>query len=192
MFGENKKIIGIWYIISFIALAVGVFIGAIYYVYNHIGSADIKNYLDGYTNTLRNGMNMNSIIMSTMKSYIFLFLCVCISGLFKLGPILSFFVLIRKGFVDAFTTSAMVDVYGFGGIILSVSSMIRIVVLIPVLCVLSAMSVFLSKNRRLLERRDKIIYIIFLVIVFTIFCGCALFEGILTTTFMKWLAFKVT
>lgn len=192
MFSENRKIINIWYAVSFTAIAVGVIIGTLYYVHDFIASAEIKNYLDNYSNSLGNGMDLNIIIKSTMKSYVFLFISVAISGIFKSGIFLNFFMLMRKGFINAFTTAAMIDVYGLGGVALSLSSIVQIVVLVPVLCVFSAMSAFMSKNHVFSEKRDKIIYIIFLIVIFTIFCGCALFEGILTTTFMKWLAYKVT
>lgn len=192
MFSEHKKIITILYIAAMTFIATGIVIGAVYYVYNFLKTAEIKNYLDGYTNSLRNGMNFNALIKSSLKSNLILFSGIVIASFFKFGPFISGFFLIRKGFVSAFTTAAMIDVYGLGGLALAGGSLFQIIILIPVLAVFAAVSVFHSKNRRLFEKRDKIIYIIFLFIVFTIFCSCALLEGILTTTFMKWLAFRVT
>lgn len=192
MFKENKRTIGILYVISFAAIGVGVILGAVYYVYKFINTAEIKNYLDAYLNSLRNGMDLMVLIKTTLKSYLLLFIGVIFASFFKYGQFLTLFLLIRKGFVSAFTTSAMIDVYGLGGISLCLSSLFQILILIPTLAVFSAVSVFRSKKKTEFEKNDKIIYIIFCIVIFTIFCGCAVLEGLLNTTFMKWISFKVT
>ena len=192
MFLQNKKTITGWYITALVLIFIGVVVGSLYYTYNFLKSAEIKNYLDGYTNSLRNGMDFTGIIKKSLKSNTILFVIISTASFFKRGFLVSAFFLVRKGFISAFTTSAMIDVYGFNGLTLAGSSISEILVFIPLLAFFSAISVFVSKNRRIFEKRDKIIYIIFLLVVFTIFCGCALLEGITTTTFMKWLAFKVT
>ena len=192
MFLNNKKIINKWYIISFSMIFLGVLVGALYYTYKFSNTADVKNYLDGYVNSLRNGMSLRSVIYSSIKSYSIMFILIFLSSFSKCGPILAFFLLIRKGFVNAFTTSALINVYGLGGIALSLSCIVQIMVLVPLMAVFSAVTAFTSQNKGKFEKRDKIIYIIFSMAIFTIFCGCALLEGILNTTFMKWVAFKVT
>lgn len=192
MFGNNRKVIGILYILAFTAILAGVVLGTSYYIYKFIKSAEVKNYLDGYTDSLRNGMNLSAIIKSSVKSYSLIFFCIVIASFFKIGPFFVGAVLVRKGFISAFTTAAMIDVYGFWGVILSGATFVHIIVFIPILALLASVSVLYSKNRKSLDKSDKIIYIIFLIVIFTIFCGCAFFEGFLTTTFMKWLAFKVT
>ena len=192
MFQNNKKIINKWYIVSFSMIFLGVLVGALYYTYKFSNTADVKNYLDGYVNSLRNGMSLRSVIYSSIKSYSIMFILIFLSSFSKCGPILAFFLLIRKGFVNAFTTSALINVYGFGGIALSLSCIVQIMVLVPLMAIFSAVTAFTSQNKGKFEKRDKIIYIIFSMAIFTIFCGCALLEGILNTTFMKWVAFKVT
>ena len=192
MFLNNKRTINKWYIVSFSMIFLGVLVGALYYTYKFSNTADVKNYLDGYVNSLRNGMSLRSVIYSSIKSYSIMFLLIFLSSFSKCGPILAFFLLIRKGFVNAFTTSALINVYGLGGIALSLSCIVQIMVLIPLMAIFSAVTAFTSQNKGKFEKRDKIIYIIFSMAIFTIFCGCALLEGILNTTFMKWVAFKVT
>lgn len=192
MFLNNKRTINKWYIVSFSMIFLGVLVGALYYTYKFSNTADVKNYLDGYVNSLRNGMSLRSVIYSSIKSYSIMLILIFLSSFSKCGPILAFFLLIRKGFVNAFTTSALINVYGFGGIALSLSCIVQIMVLIPLMAIFSAVTVFTSENKGKFEKRDKIIYIIFSMAIFTIFCGCALLEGILNTTFMKWVAFKVT
>lgn len=192
MFLENKRTITVWYITALVLISIGVIVGALYYAYNFLGTAEIKNYLDGYINSLRNGMDFAGIIKKTLKSNTLLFCIIAVASLFKYGPFISAFFLLRKGFISAFTSAAMSDVYGFSGLLFSSGSLTEVLIFIPLLAFFSAISVFVSKNRRTFEKRDKIIYIIFSLVVFTIFCGCAFLEGIITTTFMKWLAFKVT
>ena len=138
MFSENKKIITILYIAAMTFIATGIVIGAVYYVYNFLKTAEIKNYLDGYTNSLRNGMNFNTLIKSSLKSNLILFAGIVIASFFKFGPFISGFFLIRKGFVSAFTSAAMIDVYGFGGLALAGGSLFQIIILIPVLAVFAA------------------------------------------------------
>ena len=192
MFLNNKRTINKWYIVSFSMIFLGVLVGALYYTYKFSNTADVKNYLDGYVNSLRNGMSLRSVIYSSIKSYSIMFILIFLSSFSKCGPILAFFLLIRKGFVNAFTTSALINVYGLGGIALSLSCIVQIMVLIPLMAIFSAVTAFTSQNKGKFEKRDKIIYIIFSKAIITIFCGCALLEGILNTTFMKWVAFKVT
>ena len=192
MFLNNKRTINKWYIISFSMIFLGVLVGALYYTYKFTNTADVKNYLDGYVNSLRNGMSLRSVIYSSIKSYSIMLILIFLSSFSKCGPMLAFCLLIRKGFVNAFTTSALINVYGLGGIALSLSCIVQIMVLIPLMAIFSAVTAFTSQNKGKFEKRDKIIYIIFSMAIFTIFCGCALLEGILNTTFMKWVAFKVT
>ena len=192
MLKENKKIIGIWYIVSYTAITIGVIIGSFYYIYKFNQSAEVKNYLDAYTNSLRSGMNFNDLLKSSFKTYSLLFLVIVVASLFKYGGFFTLFVLIRKGFISAFTTLAMIEVYGSGGILLVTSLLPEILFIIPVLALFSSISIFYSQNKQKCEKRDKILYIIFCGVIFTIFCGYVILEGFITTTFMKWIAFKVT
>ena len=41
MLKENKKIIGIWYIVSYTAITIGVIIGSFYYIYRVNQSAEV-------------------------------------------------------------------------------------------------------------------------------------------------------
>ena len=192
MLQENKKLISIWYTLSFCIIAIGVIAGAVYYTYKFKSSAEIKNYMDGYTNSLRNGMDLLPIIKSSLKSYIIIFLGIVISMFFKHGYLLSFFLICRVAFINSFTISSMIDVYGGTGLLLALSSITQILVITPLLALYTTVAYFFSTKRKEFGKRERIIYIIFFVAIFTIFCGCAALEGIITTTFMKWLAFKVT
>ena len=95
MFQNNKKIINKWYIISFSMIILGVLVGALYYTYKFSNTADVKNYLDGYVNSLRNGMSLRSVIYSSIKSYSIMFILIFLSSFSKCGPFLAFFLLFR-------------------------------------------------------------------------------------------------
>lgn len=110
----------------------------------------------------------------------------------KYGYIISLFSVAKRGFVSSFATSAMIDVYGFKGIFLSLANIPQSLIIIPFAALLVSVSFIYSKNREKFDKKEKIIYIIFSLVIFTVFCVSALCEGFLTTTFMKWLANKVT
>ena len=188
----NKRKIGVLYFLSFVLISIGVIAGTVYYSYNFIRTADVKNYLDSYVNSVKNGMDMTILIKSSIKSYSILFVLIIISAFIKFGPRVTAFILLRKGFISAFTTAAMIDVYGVGGVILSLASCVRIIVFMPVLALFVSVTTYFTKNRADFNKKEKIIYIIFSVMIFTIFCACAFIESFMTTTFMKWIAFKVT
>ena len=192
MLSENKKTIEILYIISFIIFAVGSVAGSFYFKYNFSGTESVENYLSGYVSSLKTGMDFKSLVNSSIKNYAILFTIIAISSLFKVGPLFSGAVLLRKGFVNAFTASAMFDIYNFKGVILSFVFIPQILLIFPLTALLNAVCITYLSKRAYFERKDKIIYIIFLVIIFTIFCISAVCEGFLTTTFMKWVSNKVT
>ena len=83
MFLENKRTITVWYITALVLISTGVIAGALYYAYNFLGTAEIKNYLDGYMNSLRNGMDFTGIIKKSLKSNTLLFCIIAVTSLFK-------------------------------------------------------------------------------------------------------------
>lgn len=190
-FANRNKFILLYYI-SFTAVAAGVVIGTLYYIFNFWGNEESALQINSYINSLKSGMDIKAIIKSSIKTYAVLFLIIYISSYFKLGYIASFFWLGRKGFINAFTISAMLDAFGINGLILSLSNIPQAVILLPVSALFSSSSYLYSKNKSEFDKKEKFIYIIFSIIVFTIFCICALTEGVITTTFMKWVAYKVT
>lgn len=183
---------GIVYTAAYLLTVAGVLAGIVYYIYKFSGSAEVKNYLDSYTDSLRDGMDFNTVVKNALKSYLILYICILTCSFFKLGKFVSAAVLLRKGFVSAFTAAAISDVYGFSGIALTAAVMPQTILMIPIMSAYCAAAFCFYENRENTDRRGKIIYIIFLIAVFTIFCGLAFSEGIITTTFAKWLAFKVT
>lgn len=192
MFGENKKKTDILFVIAFLAIGIGSIAGSVYYSYCYKGSEDVENYLNDYIVGLKSGMDFYSVVKSSAKSYIFSSLVIAAASFLKLGPFVTLGFLIRKGFVNSFTSAAFFDLYGLKGLAFLLSSAPQILILIPSYALLFSVCTIFSRYRRDFEKKDKIIYIIFLTIITAIFCICAVLEGFTTTTFMKWIAMKVT
>ena len=190
-FANRNKFIFLYYI-SFAVIAAGAVIGSLYYTLNFFGDRESALHINDYINSLKSGMDIKPIIKSSIRTYSILFLVIYISSYFKRGYIMSFFWLGRKGFINAFTLSAILDVFGVNGVFLLLSNIPQALILLPVSALFSSSAYLYSKNKSEFNKKEKIIYIIFSIVVFTTFCVCALTEGIITTTFMKWVANKVT
>lgn len=192
MYFENKKLINIFFAVSYIILFISTIIGGGYLIMTNGGSSEISQYIENYTLSIKQGMNLWGIVKSSCISYLIITMLIFISSFFKIGPAVSLFLIARKGFVDGFTLTAMASTYGLKCFHLYVPYLPQALLVIPILSFFSSVSAALSIVRKETERKSKIIYIIFSMIIITIFCICSFFEGLLTTTFVKWLAFKVT
>ncbi len=192
MFFEHKRSINLFFVLSFSVLLISTIAGSIYFI-KVIGTTDdIKLYMSNYANSIKNGMNFWGIVKSSVLSYGIMTCVIFISSYFQIGYVFSLLMYARKGFVDGFTVSAITASYSFRGLHLYVPYIPQALMFIPLTCFYIAVSAVFSKNRKLIDKKTKIIYIIFSIIVFAIFCICCIFEGLLTTTFAKWLSVKVT
>ncbi len=192
MFYEHRKSINLFFFLSFVVLFISTAIGSLYLVKVFGTAEDIKEYMVNYTNSIKSGMNLWGIVKSSMLSYGVMTVVIFISSYFHIGYIFSLLVCARKGFVDGFTLSAIITSFGLRGLHLYVPYIPQSLIIIPVMSLYIAVSAIFSQNRKLMDKKTKIIYIIFSLVIFTIFCICCFFEGLLTTTFAKWLSSRVT
>lgn len=192
MLFEHKRSINLFFFLSFSVLFLSTLVGSLYLIKAFGTAEDIKQYMENYTNSIRSGMNLWGIVKSSMLSYGIMTVIIFISSYFHVGYIFSLLVCARKGFVDGFTLSAIITSFGIKGLHLYVPYIPQALIIIPVMSLFIAISAVFSLNRKLIDKKSKIIYIIFSLIIFTIFCICCIFEGLLTTTFAKWLSLKVT
>ncbi len=192
MLSENKKLIEMFYVMSFAIFAVGSAVGALYFKYNFEGNDSVSAYMKQYALSLRSGMDFKMLVNTSIKNYLALFAIITFSSFFKFGPLFSCLALLRKSFVSAFTASAIFDVYSWNAVFLLSALLPQILIIFPLAALLNSVCITYLTKHTLLERKDKTIYIIFLIIIITIFCASAVCEGFLTTTFMKWGANKVT
>lgn len=192
MYLENKKFIDIFFAVAYVVLFISTVIGGIYLITTYNPSQDIVSYIDNYTNSIKKGMNLWGIAKSSSVSYTVLLVIIFLTSFFRIGPVISLLMIARKGFIDGFTLSAMFMIRGMKGIHLYIPYLPQALIVLPFISLFTAISATMSANRKEMDRKSKIIYIIFFIIIITIFCISSFFEGLLTTTFAKWLAFKVT
>ncbi len=189
---EYKRSINLFFVLSFFVLFISTIAGSIYLIKVYGSTQDIKLYMENYTNSIKSGMDLWGIVKSSLLSNAVLLIIIFLSSYFHLGYVLSALICVRKGFVDGFTISAINIVYGINGFHLCIPYIPQALIVIPLICFFMAVSAVFSKKRKLMDKKAKIIYIIFSIVVFTIFCISCVFEGLLTTTFAKWLSLKVT
>ena len=192
MFLQKFKNLNFIYIVSFVMLFIGSIIGGVYFLKLYPNSSDVADYLNSYVTQLKDGINTKAVIISSIKEYGILSLLILISGFFKFGPLISFFLLIRKSFVMSFTLSAMISEYGLKGIIYNLHIIPQALLTMPVLMFFISVGACYSVKHSIFNKKEKFIYIIFSILVFTIFCVSALAEGFLSTIFYKWLISRVT
>lgn len=189
---ENKKQLNLIYCIALSFIALGAILGAVYYIFSFWGETTALRQIESYILSLKMGMDIKSVVISSIKAYSLLFVTVYICSYIKLGYLISFFSIARRGFVNAFAATAMINVCGWRGVLMYLSNLPQAVILLPISALFVSVGYTYHKNKANYDKREKIIYIIFSIIVFTVFCVSALCEGLLTTTFMKWLVNKVT
>lgn len=189
---EYKRSINLFYGLFLVVLFISTIAGSIYQLIVYGSAQDIKLYMESYTNSIKSGMDLWGITKSSLLSNTIFLIIVFISSYFNLGYVLSIIICLRKGFIDGFTISAINTVYGLKGVHLLIPYIPQALILIPIICLFMSVSGVFSKNRKYMDKKLKIIYIIFSIIIFTIFSVSCVLEGLLTTTFAKWLSMKVT
>lgn len=192
LLSEYKRSITLFCGLFFAVLFISTIAGSIYLIKVYGSAQDIKSYMESYTNSIKSGMDLWGITKSSLLSNAIFLIIVFISSYFNLGYVLSIIICMRKGFIDGFTISAINTVYGLKGAHLLIPYIPQALILIPLTCLFMSVSGVFSKNRKYMDKKSKIIYIIFSVAVFTIFSVSCVLEGLLTTTFAKWLSIKVT
>lgn len=192
MINENKRQLWRVYIIALSTFISGVIVGAVYYAYKYYNSPSISSYSKNYIATLKSGMSFSEVSITAAKSYLYITVAIAVAAFFKVGIFISLAIFAKKGFVSAFTTAAMINSFGVKGLAMVVPMLPQMLIAVPTIAFTISLCRIYHHERNEIDNRSKIIYIIFLLLCCTIFCTSAITEGFLTTTFMKWLAFKVT
>lgn len=173
------------YYVFFALLGIGAVAGSLFYVNHIIGEGDIKQYMDSCIAWAGEGADLKALAASAVKRNMHMMLIMLIGSLFKPGIILIGAQIIRRGFVMGFTSCAVLKAYGFKSLYAITAMIPQNILSVPALILLAAVLSCSAAARG--EERDKkfyAFYIIFLILIFSIFCAAALAEGYLTTTFM--------
>ncbi len=184
---ENYRSLKISYIVFTAIAALGAAFGALYFVNIYSGSGEIKSYLDQFTAAL-SGASRTGIMLRQIKlSAVFTAICViCSFG--KIGVIPIAAITARRGFIYGFSDAALIAAYGRTGVLLVLSRLPEFVFILAAVTVCSSVCGAVATGR--IERNKKFIicYLLFIAIIYAIFCIGAVCEGFISTTFMKLLA----
>lgn len=184
---KSYKYITVFYIILFVAAALGAGLGALYYVNKFAQGDDIINYLDGFAKTMQKGVDGGSIALRSIKNSLVIIGIFAICSFFRLGMIPVIALAARQGFVIGFANAVFIGSYGNQGLLIALSrlpenSLYFAAVLITGAAVCAAALLRPEKNKSFLK-----IFLVFLFFSVSTFCASAFVEGYLTTTFMKML-----
>lgn len=140
----------------------------------------LKTSVSGYTTSAANGIK--SVLSDNMK----LFLPIAAAGLFKWGILIIGAVILLKGYCTGFAITAVLRVYGLGGMILCGAN------IISALCIIPSVALYGSATarggvRETYERTDIFKrYFLFLFIIAAVFAADCMLRGFLSTVFMKY------
>lgn len=164
--------------------AVGISVGAIYA--GNLGndtSETLRAYLSEY---FANGARPNKeIFIGSLYDNLKIFAVIFIAGFFKAGIAADLGISLVEGFISGFGSGTLIKLLGFKGFLLGASSIASSIIFVPALVIYGAYSVRFGLQMRKNEYGAKKEYFIFSALALTIFCVGALFDGYITTTFMK-------
>lgn len=189
---NNCKIITRFYIILLAAVGVGSVLGALYYVNQYSGSEEIKNYLDGFIGSIKNGSDNMKIAARAFRGFVITAAVMCVCAAVRPGIIAISFIAVRQGFVYGFTNSAVMDGYGINGLFITLSRFPAFALAIISIAALGSINCAVASKRLEPQKKFKIFYLIFLTAVIAIFCAAGAAEGFISTTFMKLVPVSVT
>ncbi len=168
----------------------GVLIGSIYASGIEGADADkIKEYLLGF---FENNIRSNTeIFVSSLLDNLKIFFVIFLFAFFKIGTPFIMGVGCVEGFISGFTVATLVKAMGTKGILLNLSSIFSVLIFVINLMFFSAFSMEFGLGGGKKEKTAKKNYIIISLIFLTIFCVASVFDGYITTTFMKLIATKL-
>lgn len=193
IYDELIRKLGRLYKIFFLVMALGTVLGAVFYVNRYSLQGDIKQYMNGCIEGVRNSGDFRAVAIETIKSNAKMFCIMLIASGFRPGIIIIAAQVIRRGFIMGFTSCALFEAYGASSFYALISIFPQSILAVPALVLLAAALSMTALNKG--ERREKkiyLFYIIFLVLIFTIFCITAFAEGYLSTIFMGKMIDSVT
>lgn len=188
---KNMRESSILFVFLLCTLAVGVILGSIWLVRSELSGGDISTYISTFLESSKGEMDKWGIFKSTLIENGVYLIIIFISGFFRIGIAFTLAALVRKGFVLGFTIASFIKIYGIKGLMPVLSMLPVNLLIIPAVITFSVISVNLSVKKEKNEKKNIIFYIFFALIVMSIFCAAAFFEGYITTIFMKFTATKL-
>lgn len=174
----------IW--IMLLVFTLGIFIGSVYASGIKGTDADeMYEYLCGFfENNKRSG---GEIFLTSFLDNLKLFLLIFVSGFFKIGTPFIMGAGCVEGFISGFTVASLVKIMGTKGMLLNLSSIFSVLIFVISLLFFGAYSMEFGLRGGKSEKNIKKKYIIISSIFLTTFCIASLFDGYITTIFMKFI-----
>lgn len=136
-------------------------------------------------------LNCYNVAIGALKENAIMFGLIFLSAFFKAGIILDGFVLARRGFVIGFTLSSFLKIFGNYGLLAVLAMVPELLIFLPVLLKFSSTSTKISIFNKESKKNILFFFIIFSILIATIFCGSAFWNGYITTIFMKRASVKI-
>lgn len=178
--------------VLYVFLAIGTVMGGLFLVNRYGNSTDIKNWIDMYLLQIQAGIDKNNIFMNSIKNSVFTLIIFFICSFFRCGPLIISAEIVRRGFVTGFTAAAFMKYYGIKGMVLIISLLPHIIILLPAGLIYASVGCAFALKKIEREKKYIIFYIFFSILILAIFCISSIFEGFLSTIFMKWVTNSVT
>ncbi len=183
---DEKRYIKKLIYICFLLFAAGVAAGAVYCGFlddaqNSSISRYLTKYFDGYAKNADYITIFKGSLWGCFKSFLVIYLC----SFVRPGVIGSAGTVILKGFSSGFSTASFVKLYGIKGLLITSTNFLSQMIYIPTLLLLCAASVNLSVNTFRGEKEGRRRFNLLAICCLTIFCVAAVFDALITTTFMK-------
>ena len=190
--GENRAGTAVYAVLLFM-LALGVTAGCVCITKSWSGVGEsVTEYLKSvFASDAARGSSMD-VFKSSFASSLITIAVVFFSGFFRFGFLVTGAVVIRKGFVTGFTAASFIRAYGAKGIAAMLSASPSMLVTLPALMILSAVSIIFSRNENKFQKKFIFSYIFFGIFMIAIFCAASFSDGFLTKTFMNWIIPKIT
>ncbi len=186
----RNKGAGVYLLLMAGIFLVGIILGSIYARdISKDESSELYNYLcEFFQANDRDGLK---VFLASLEENIKIFLVIFAAGFFKFGIPVIMGAGCVEGFISGFTAASLIKLMGMKGLLLNLSCLLSVIIFLLVLFFYGAyaMNFGLSTNKR--ERNSKKNYIIFSLLALTIFCIASLFDGYITTIFMKLVVTKM-
>ena len=182
---EGRGKTGVYAALLFM-LALGVTAGCAYLVKNwdSVGNA-VTEYLQAVFSPDAVHESGTVVFKSSFASNLITFAVIFFMGFFRFGFLVTGAVIIRKGFITGFTAASFIRAYGAKGITAMLSASPSMLITVPAVVILSAVSVIFSRNENKFQKKYIFSYIFFGIFMIAIFCAASFSDGFLTTIFMN-------
>lgn len=183
---DEKRYIKKLIYICFLLFVIGVAAGAVYCGFlDDAQNSSISRYLTQYFDGYAQNSDYITIFKGSLWGYFKSFLVIYLCSFVRPGIVGSAGTVILKGFTSGFSTAAFVKLYGIKGLLITGTNFLPQAVYIPTILLLCAASVNLSVNTYRGDKEGRRRFNLLAICCLTIFCVTAVFDALITTTFMK-------